>query len=476
MSIGDVIRADLCIIGAGAGGLSVAAGAAQMGASVVLIERGAMGGDCLNTGCVPSKALLASASAAAMGHVSRSRGVICAPIVDFAAVNRRVHATIDEISRHDSVERFEGLGVRVIAAHGWFADSNRVVTDQGHVIHGRRYVIATGARPSIPPVPGLADAPFLTNETVFALQDLPAHLVIIGGGAIGCEMAQAFVRLGSRVTLVDQGGLLPRDDLELVAVVRRCLIAEGVDVHENTRIHRVTQDRDGVCLFLDGDRPLPIRGDRLLVATGRKPDTAHLNLEAAGITETRTGIHVDAGLRTTNRRVFAIGDVIGGAGFTHVASYHAGIVLRRALLRLPARVDDRAVPRVVYTSPELAQIGVTEMDARARYGSRVRVVSWPFSENDRARTDGVTEGMVKAIVRRDGHILGAGIVGEHAGELIQTWGLAMHARLSISRMASVIAPYPTLGEASKRAAAAFYTPRLFGPTMRRIVGWLGRLG
>ncbi len=470
------IKADLCVIGGGSGGLSVAAGAAQMGASAVLIEKHRMGGDCLNSGCVPSKALIAAAHAAHLPHSGTAFGIDTPPPrVDFGRVHDHVRGVIAAIAPNDSVERFEGLGVRVIREAARFISPNMVEAGP-HRITARRFVIATGSTAAVPPVPGLDAVPFLTNETVFGLRERPAHLVVIGGGPIGVEMAQSFRRLGSRVSLVERFSILPRDEPEAVDVVRAALIADGVELHENAAITRVCTTPDGVSATLqnaDGGE-IVLSGSHILVAAGRKPVTHGLGLDAADIAHTPRGITVDARLRTSNARVYAIGDVAGGPQFTHIASYHAGIVIRNALFGLPAKVDYRALPWCTYAAPELGHVGLTEADAREQ-GHKVTVLTQAFSENDRAQTERNTEGLAKIVLGPRGKILGATIVGRHAGEMIALWGLAISNRLKISAVASMIAPYPTRSEISKRVAGSYYTPALFGPRTRRLVRLVQRL-
>ncbi|BBK35346.1 dihydrolipoamide dehydrogenase [Allostella sp. ATCC 35155] len=471
------IEADICVIGAGAAGLGVAAGAVQMGARTVLIEKGTMGGDCLNTGCVPSKALLAAARAAFAVADAARFGIDAGPAsVDFARVRRHVDGTIAAIAPHDSEARFAGLGVTVIRAAARFTGPGAVEAD-GREIRARRFVIASGAEPAVPDIPGLESVPYLTNEQLFRQADLPEHLLIIGGGPVGIEMAQAHRRLGSRVTLLERGTILKRDDPELVAVVRQRLTDEGVTIREGVHISAIAGQSGRVSVALSGQAGSgPVVGSHLLVATGRRPRVADLGLEVAGVTFSAVGITVDRRLRTSNRRIFALGDAVdGGWRFTHMAGYQAGIVLRNALFRWPARVDIRAVPRVTYSDPELAAVGCSEAEARA-LGYPVRVLRAPFSENDRARAEGRTEGLVKVVIGRRGRILGAAIVGPHAGELIQPWILAIGRGLGIGAMAGMVAPYPTLGEAGRRAAGDWFAPTLFGPGMRRLVRLLGRLG
>lgn len=473
------MRCDLCVIGAGSGGLSVAAGAAQMGADTVLIERGAMGGDCLNTGCVPSKALIAAAKAAEAVRRAGRFGVnghepaVDFGTVDFSKVHGHVRSVIDSIAPHDSQERFEGLGVRVIRAAARFTGPDAVEAG-GTVVRARRFVLATGSRPAVPPVPGLADVPFLTNETLFERNAAPGHLIVLGGGPIGVEMAQAHRRLGARVTVLEKGTLLPKDDPELVEIVRHRLALEGVHTIESAAVARVERAGNGIAVRLDDGRR--IEGSDLLVATGRAPNVEGLGLDAAGIACTDKGVAVDARLRTTNRRVFAVGDVTGGPAFTHVAGQHAAVVIRNALFRLPARVDYGALPWVTYSDPELAQVGLTEAAARERHGKGVRVLRAPFSGNDRARTEDAAEGLVKLVATKRGRLLGAGIVGPQAGEQIALWCLAVAKGMGVGDVANLTLPYPTLSEAGKRAAGGFYTPTLFGPRTRRLVRLLNWFG
>jgi pyruvate/2-oxoglutarate dehydrogenase complex dihydrolipoamide dehydrogenase (E3) component len=474
----SLLKPDICVVGGGAAGLSVAAGAAQMGAETVLIERATMGGDCLNYGCVPSKALLAAAKAVRHAHEAGRFGLAAPPPrVDGAAVKRYVHDVIAGIAPVDSVERFEGLGVRVIQDHARFT-APRTLQAGGHTIQARRFVLATGSRAAVPPIPGLEAVPYLTNESLFDLDARPAHLIVLGGGPIGVEMAQAHRLLGSRVTVIEAQQMMGRDDPELVERVRRRLQDDGVAIHEGTSATAVSTDGGEITLTLaDGTR---VTGSHLLVATGRTPTLDGLDLERAGIAHTRAGITVDARLRTSDKHVFALGDATGLMPFTHVAGYHAGIVLRNALFRQPARVDHGAIPWVTYSDPELAQVGLTEAQARARHGEAIRILRWSLAENDRARAEGGPEagydGALKAIVTPGGKILGCGIVGRQAGELIQPWVLAMSAKLGVKALASMVAPYPTLGEITKRAAGSFYVPMLFSSRTRKLVKFLRLFG
>jgi pyruvate/2-oxoglutarate dehydrogenase complex dihydrolipoamide dehydrogenase (E3) component len=460
------IDTDICVIGAGSGGLSVAAGAVQMGARVVLIEAGEMGGDCLNAGCVPSKALIAAAKAAeAQRHGFRGVAGVT-PEVDFGAVKDHVAAVIAGIAPVDSQERFEGLGCTVIRAFARFTGPREVMAGD-RTVRARRFVIATGSRPFVPPIQGVDTVPYLTNETIFALRDRPDHLLIIGGGPIGIEMAQAHRRLGCEVTVIEAANILGREDPELAQVVLSALAAEGVRFAEGTPVVRLAGQAGAVEVTLaDGTQ---IKGTHLLMAVGRKVALEGLDLDAAGVAHTPRGVKVDARLRSTNRRVYAVGDAAGGLQFTHVAGWHAGIVIRQAVLGLPAKADPRAIPRVTFTDPELAQVGLTEAEARAAHGDALTVVRADLAHNDRAQAEAKAKGLIKVMVVK-GRPVGASIVGPQAGELIGLWALAVSARLKLSAVAGMVAPYPTLGEVSKRAAGAYFGPKLFeSPALKRLV-------
>lgn len=462
---------DLCVIGAGSAGLSIAAGASQMGARTALIEKGAMGGDCLNSGCVPSKALLAAADRAVAWRDAGAFGLKAeAPEVDFPAVMRHVRETIAAIAPNDSVARFEGLGVTVIQGEARFLGPDRL-SAAGREIRAKRFVVATGSRPFVPPIPGLVAQPYLTNETVFALDSRPAHLIVLGGGPIGCELAQAFARLGSRVTLVEMGRLLPKDDPEAADVVRRSLAADGVEILEGAKA--VGVEAGPVLLVEQSDEQRRIEGSHLLVAVGRRPDYEGLELAAAGV-ETKEGrLQLDRGLRTGNRRIYAAGDAAGGLQFTHLAGAHAGVLIKRILFRLPARADRLTVPWVTYTEPELAHVGLTEEQAAER--GDVRVLRWSLHDNDRAQAERATAGFAKLISTPKGRLLGATIVGRGAGELILPYVLALDRGLKVAQLATAIAPYPTFSEVGKRAAGSFFISRLFSERTRRLVRLLLKL-
>lgn len=475
---------DMIVIGAGAAGLSVAAVAAQLGVPVALIERGRMGGDCLNFGCVPSKALLAAAHHAAAIRAAPRFGVSAGePQVDFTRVLDHVHHAIAEIAPNDSEERFTALGATVIRGEARFTGPDTVAVN-GMTLKARRVVVAAGARAAVPPIPGLDTVPYLTNETLWQNRTRPRHLIVIGGGPIGLEMAFAHRRLGAEVTVLEAARMLGRDDPELAEGALLALKDEGIALREDVRIARIEGRSGAIAAVLDGGggREERIEGSHLLIATGRRPNLDTLDLHRAGIETTTLGVKVDRGLRSiSNRRVYAIGDIadvdgIGPRQFTHVGSYHAGIVIRSALFRLPAKVDYAALPRVTYIDPELAQVGLTEAEARGAGHRDLAILRWPLAENDRAIAEGSTRGLVKVVATAKGRILGAGILAPHAGEMIGMWGLAISTGAKLSTVAGMIAPYPTLSEAGKRAAGQAFVPRLFSPLTRRIVAFLARFG
>lgn len=461
-------RFDIAVIGAGSGGLSVAAAAAQFGQRVVLFERAEMGGDCLNSGCVPSKALLAAAKhAEAMRKASRFGITAVEPDVDYTAVMAHVQRAIAAIAPNDSQQRFEGLGVNVIRANARFTGPAEVEA-AGQRFTARRFVIATGSRPAIPPIPGLGDVPFLTNETLFRNTVLPEHLLIIGAGPVGLEMAQAHARLGARVSVVEAGTPLARGDAELGPQLLDQLRSEGIRILSGQQIRRVDAAAGRIIMDLGNGETLS--GSHLLVAAGRSPNVEGLGLEAAGIAATPQGIPVDRACRTSNRRIYAIGDVAGGR-FTHEAGHQAGVVIRHVLFNLAGR--HAAIPRVIYTDPEFAEAGLTEAEALARHGPAVKVLRWPFHDNDRAQAEAAPAGMVKIMTGRGGRILGAAILAPGAGELIQPWILAMAQGLKASAMIAPVLPYPTRGEAGKRAALTYYASLASNPLLRRIIKAIG---
>ena len=423
---------DLLVIGAGAAGLSVAAGAAQLGVRTALVERDRMGGDCLNFGCVPSKALLAAAHTANAVRGARRFGSHVAIFdIDWDVVRAHVQSVIAAIAPANSEARFTGLGVTVLRGEARFTGPASVSVD-GRTITAKHFVIAAGSRPVVPPIPGLAAIPHWTNAELFELPQRPTHLLVLGGGPIGLEMADAFASLGCPVTVIEAATIANHDDAELVAGLRLALTRRGVTILEGVP---VTSAEAGPTLVLqDGKR---IAGSHLLVAVGRQPNVEALNLQAAGIAASRLGIVTDRGLRCLgNKRIYAVGDIadpvgIGPRAFTHVGLYHASIVIRRALFRLPAKLNYAALPRVTYTDPELAQTGMTEAEAKAT-GRRVQILRWPMAENDRAVAELDQTGLVKLVVRGN-RVIGAGILAPHAGEMISQWTLAIARRIRCPR-------------------------------------------
>ena len=474
-----ILKADICIIGGGSGGLSVAAGAAQLGASVVLFERAEMGGDCLNTGCVPSKAMLEAAKIAKIANNGMpSMGISAGQAqIDFGAVKAHVRDVIAGIAPHDSEERFRGLGVNVIKSEASFTSKDSVTAIQDGEpisVRAKYFVVATGSHPVAPPINGLEGVSYYTNETIFDLNEKPQHLIIIGGGPIGIEMAQAHRRLGCDVTVLEASAIMGRDDPDLVGRLMTKMTDEGIRLIEQARITSITQN--GARIMIDISDGESIEGTHLLVAAGRRPNIDTLNLEAASISYDARGIQTDNRLRSSNKRVYAIGDVAGRHQFTHVAGYHAGIVIRNILFKLPVKLRDDAIPWVTYTDPELAQTGLTWTEAVSRYGAEaVRRTDWELRDNDRARAARRTEGLIRVISDKKGKILGASILAPNAGELIHSWTLALQAGLKMSAMAGTIAPYPSWSEASKRAAGAFFTERLFSARTKKLVQFLLKL-
>ena len=468
------LKADLVVIGAGSGGLSVASGAAQLGLKVVLFEQGEMGGDCLNYGCVPSKALIAAADASHQARYSGALGVDSDAVrVDFTRVMAHVRAAIAAIAPNDSQERFERLGVQVIRDRAYFIDPRTVATDTVQV-SARKIVIATGSRAATPPIPGLAETPYLTNETVFDLDALPQKLIVLGGGPIGIELGQAFRRLGSDVVIIDSGEMLDREDRAAADVVLEQLVTDGVELLAGHKAVRIGAGPTVIVQGPQGERR--ISGSHLLVAVGRAPSLDGLDLDKAKVARTHLGVTTDAMLRsTTNRRVFAVGDAAGRGQFTHLAGAQAGLVVRRAVFGLPVNADTLMVPRVTYADPELAAIGLSEADARKAHGEGIRVEHLDFADNDRAQAEGDIRGFGKLITTAKGKVLGVTLVGRHAGDQIGVWALAMSAGLKLSKITGMIAPYPTRGEINKRLAGQWYAPALFSSRARFLVSLLKHL-
>ena len=466
-------RRHLVIIGGGPAGLVIASVAGQLGLKVTLIEKSdKLGGDCLHTGCVPSKTLIHTARVAALMRRGADFGLdTFEPKVDLGRVNDHVHSVIDQIQQHDDPERFRSYGCEVLFGGAEFIDAHRVrVNDE--VIRGRRIVIATGSRPFIPPIEGLEEAGFVTNENVFALRELPGRLVVLGGGPIGVELAQAFARLGSQVTIVERlPHLLPQEDPELSDALRELLVAEGIHVHTKTSADRVRVTGDNRVVECSGN--LSLAADQILVAVGRRPSLDGLNLEAAGVTYDNSGIGVDARMRTSKKHIFACGDVCGPYPFTHMAEYQAGIVISNAVFRLPKKADYSVVPWVTFTDPELARVGFTAKQA-ADKGLEPVVLRFPFQDIDRALAEVEPHGFVKLVTHKK-KILGASILGARAGELLHELVLAMKTGATIGDISATIHAYPTLAQVHRRTVNTFYGRKLFSPGTRRLVRWINRL-
>lgn len=460
---------DVIVIGAGSAGLTAAGGLAMFGLRVALIEAGAMGGECLNTGCVPSKSLIA---AAARAHAAKrvALGVTLAATVDWAGVAAHIDHAIAAIAPHDAQARFEAMGIEVIRTTAQFGDARTLLVGERE-LRAPRIVIATGSRPAIPPIEGLAETPFLTNETLFALDHLPEHLIVLGGGAMGCEMAQAFVRLGAKVTLIEAETALAREDAEAAALVLDGLRGEGVDLRLGTKAVRFESRGAGISVTLAGGEI--IAGSHLLVATGRRANIDGLDLEAAGVRYGAEGIVVDPRRRTSQPHISAIGDCRAGPRLTHVAGYEGSLAVLQIALGLPGKVDWRALPRAVYTDPELAQIGLTEAEARRQFAD-VEVTREHFADNDRAVTEGDTRGFIK-LVHRSGKMLGVTIVGAHAGDLLLPWAQVITGKASSFALGSAVIAYPTRSEIAKAAAFAAWEPRVFGAWPKRWAQLLARL-
>jgi pyruvate/2-oxoglutarate dehydrogenase complex dihydrolipoamide dehydrogenase (E3) component len=473
---------DICVIGAGAAGLSLATAAAAFGVPVVLVEHGRMGAGHLNAGGVSARALGAAGTRARAVRDAGRFGISAGePQVNYAQVHDHVQRVVAAIAPNDSAERLGALGIHVVRSAARFISRSTVMAGD-QAIKARRFVIATGSRPSTPPLPGLDAVPFLTSESLFSVTRRPERLLVLGAGSTGVELAQAMARLGSTVSLVEAGHLLPHADPEAALILRRALLRDGITLHEQARVLRAETVKGGIRLVLagpDGEADHKLDGTQLLVATGRTPNIEALDLELGGINSDAGGVIVDKGLRTGNRRVFAIGDcasgAAGGLDSTHAAHDQAGLVLRNALFRLPVRTNATAIPRVTYCHPELASVGLSESEARKR-SAAITILRWPYAENDRAQAEHETEGFVKLVADRRGRVLGATIVGTGAGELIAPWCMAVRKGLTVQDMAGLALPYPTFSEASKRAAMSFYAPMAAKPGIRRLIGFLSRFG
>lgn len=474
---------NVVVLGGGTAGLVTAAAVAGLGGRVALVERGRMGGDCLNTGCVPSKALISSARLADRMRRSAEWGITRQePQVDFGKVLSRVRARRATIAPKDSKERFESLGVEVIEGHARFV-SPREVEVAGRRLRAGHFVIATGSRPSVPPIEGLPDVPFLTNETVFELEQRPERLAVLGGGPIGCELGQAFARLGSSVTIVQQAPqLLEKEDADVADCVRRRFEAEGLTIRTGARAERVERSGGGLRILLAAPESngVPIACDTILVAAGRMPNVEDLNLETAGVAFTKRGVTVDSRMRTSQRHIYAAGDVTGGLAFTHAADAHARTIVRNILLpAFPASFDGSAIPWCTYTDPEVARVGLSEAEARER-GIKVDVWTEQIAEVDRAVVESEETGFAKVLTSKGtDRILGAAIVAERAGDLLPEFVLAMRLGLGLAKISGTVHSYPTYAEIARKLAdkqqKSRLTPlakRVFASVFRRRMGRL----
>ncbi len=468
-------RYNLVVVGGGTAGLVSAAGGRGLGATVALVERQLLGGDCLNVGCVPSKSIIAAARVAALAREAPAFGVRTGDVqVDFAAAMSRMRRLRADIAPNDGADRFTKLGVDVYLGHGRFTSPTTVEVD-GRTLAFSRAVVATGARAAAPPIPGLADVDYLTNETIFWLTELPRRLAVIGGGPIGCEMAQAFRRLGADVTVLNADAhLLPREDADAAAIVERRFAADGVRVANGVEITRAERrGSEAVLHYRHDGATASVVADRVLVAAGRAPNVDGLGLEAAGVAYDGHGVRVDDHLRTTNRRVYAAGDVCSRWQFTHTADALARIVLTNALFVPSRKASALTIPWCTYTSPEVAHVGLYEREARER-GLATDAITVPLADVDRAILDGETEGFFRVLVdRKRGTILGATLVAAHAGDMISEVSVAMAGKLGLGALANVIHPYPTQAEVIKKAADAWNRTRLTPRVKGLFAWWMG---
>jgi pyruvate/2-oxoglutarate dehydrogenase complex dihydrolipoamide dehydrogenase (E3) component len=470
-------RFDLIAIGGGTAGLVTTAGGAALGLNVALVEQEALGGDCLWTGCVPSKALIASAKLAhQMRHAERLGLTGASPAHAFDRVMDRMRAARARVAEHDDPERFRRLGVEVVFGAAELTGHGRVTVGE-RALSSKRIVVATGAVPTTPPIDGLEEAGYLTHLTAFDQTTLPGHIVLLGGGPVGLEFAQVYRRLGAEVTVVEMlPQLLPREEPEAAAVVADTMRREGVTVHTAATVERVegAGGRKLVLVKHATGKTETVAADEIFVATGRRASTSGLGLERVGVELDRGAIRVDRALRSTVPGIWAAGDVAGGPQFTHVAEYQAKLVLRNAIFPFTSKVDYSTIPAVTYTDPEVARVGMTEGEARERYGN-VDVYRYEFADLDRAIVDGRSTGFVKVVTRRRGKIIGASIVGTGAGELLVPIVLAMKRGIKLPALSQLVYPYPTMAEGIKRTADSYYRRKLAGGSgvlLRRVVRWL----
>lgn len=467
------IQADLCIIGAGAAGLAVANSASQLGAETILIEeQKELGGSSFHHNCIPSKSLISSSKIAQLIKRSESYGINIQKFnIDFKDISSHMQRVKQEVGLSYAAERFEGMGVKIIRGHAEFISQTELKVDD-KIIEARRFVIATGSKPAIPPYPGLTDIDYLTNETIFMQETLPKHLIILGGEPFAIEIAQAFARLGSKVTILEIFTMLDQYDPEIVNILRKRFLHENIEIKEKIHIRDIKKDGNQIAVTIQHDnQEEKITGSTLYLAAGRIPHYDHLNLAAAEVEGNVKGIMVDDRLRTTNKRIFAVGDVIGHAPYSHCAQLQASVVIKNALFMWPAKVDYSALSRVTFTDPEIAQVGVMEKELLLQ-NTKFRTLRWSYGENNRAILDHLSSGIIKVTITPSGRILGASIIGAHAGEIIMPWAMAIKNKMKISAIADVIAPYPTYSVINNEAANIFYLAKILSGRLRKVVNFI----
>jgi pyruvate/2-oxoglutarate dehydrogenase complex dihydrolipoamide dehydrogenase (E3) component len=467
---------DIAIIGAGAGGLVVAAVAANLGHKVVLFEKHKMGGDCLNYGCVPTKASIAASKAFHNVKASEKFGVFTHNEgIDFQKAQQHVQNVIDSIKPHDSQERFEGLGVTVVRGEAKFINSHTVSSGKNLYL-ASKFVIATGSRPFVPPIKGIDTVPYLTNETILELNKCPEHLIVIGGGPIGCEMAQNYRRMGAKVTIIEATeSIMVKEDPALVKILEEQLQKEGISIHTSARVEDIWQSDDGIALNVNqGGVEGKITGSHVLVAAGRKANMESLDLEKAGVKCSKTNIIINKAMQTSKKHIYAIGDVSGPYQFTHMAGYQASIVINRMLFANRfAKANYDAVPWCTYTDPEFAHVGMTAKEAKETYGSKhIRCINLPFGNTDRAKAEAKTTGAINVIFGKKGKILGATILGHMAGEIIQNWAILITHKMTAKDLLKVILPYPTFSEINKQVASEYYKGAFYSKKTAKISRFL----
>ena len=466
---------DLVIIGGGPAGLTAAEFGAQLGLRVALVEKHRIGGDCTWTGCIPSKTLLKVARVAQEIRTAQQYGLTSSePVVDFKSVMAHIRALINDVYSNESPDKLRAEGIDVFHGRARFVAPRSLDVGEGEArLKARRFIIATGAKPTVPPIPGLDNINFLTYETVWDLDELPRRLIVVGAGAVGCELAQAFCRLGSQVTLLEAAPrVLLQDEPEAAELIADHLIRENVDLRLNAMVQRVEQGDDGIHVVVNGTE---VVGDALLVCVGRRSNLADLDLANAGVAHDSTGIQVTSRLRTTQKRIYAAGDCVGGYQFTHYAAWQGFMAVRNAFMLGPVKAVLDRVPWTTFTDPEVSQVGLTEEQARERFGDEIRVCHWPMGEVDRAIAENDTSGFIKLVHRPNGGILGVTIVAGRAGEMIAEWSLAIDQGLKLRHLAESIHVYPTYSMATMQIAAKLRVDQVLSGNYGRLVRGLTRL-